>query len=58
MLGHAVNNLVLFLGGFHLPLPLLFVLMEILDSLVPVSQVSSQAFLEKFLIGPTSKVIF
>ena len=48
----------MFLEGFKIPLPLIFGLLEILDRLFPVAQVSSQYFLDVFLAGPKHKKVF
>ena len=57
-LGRAKENFVMFLEGFQIPLPLIFILLLLLYTSSPVSQAPSQVFLDRLLVGPLSKVIF
>ena len=45
------------LEGFHLPIPLLFILLLLFGSSAPIVQDPSQAFPGVFLVGPASKAI-
>ena len=54
-LGKSVNCFVFFLEGFQIPLPLIFGLLGLVNSSIPVSQSSSWALLDELLVLPASK---
>ena len=56
-LGHDINHFFMFLEVFNTPLPFILFLMETIDSLISVDQVSYQVFLGAFLVGPLYKAI-
>ena len=51
MLGYAKERLLVFLDSLQIPFPLLIRFLVLLESSSPVTQGTSQSFLDVFLVG-------